>query len=92
MAGNILAQEAQSSFQDTPTRIRRLIAGHLKVDPVLLRDDADFLNDLEADWLDVVEIIGMIETEFGMEFDDEVIDELKLVGDLIGFVERTRHR
>ena len=37
MAGNVLAQEAQSSFQDT-----RLIAGHLKVDPVLLRDDADF--------------------------------------------------
>ena len=69
-----------------------MIAGHLKVDPVLLRDDADFLNDLEADWLDVVEIIAMIETEFGMEFDDEVIDELKLVGDLIGFVERTGHR
>jgi acyl carrier protein len=92
MAGNIPAQEAQSSFQDTPTRIRQLIAGHLKVDPVLLRDNADFLNDLEADWLDVVEIIAMIETEFGMEFDDEVIDELKLVGDLIGFVERTRHR
>ena len=92
MAGNVLAQEAQSSFQDTPTRIRRLIAEHLKVDPVLLRDDADFLNDLEADWLDVVEIIATIETEFGMEFGDEVIDELKLVGDLIGFVERTGHR
>ncbi len=69
-----------------------MIAGHLKVDPVLLRDDADFLNDLEADWLDVVEIIATIETEFGMEFDDEAIDELKLVGDLIGFVERAGHR
>ena len=92
MGGNILAREAQSAFQDTPTRIRRLIAGHLRVDPLLLLDDADFLNDLEADWLDLVEIIATIETEFGMEFDDEVIDELKLVGDLIGFVERTRHR
>ena len=28
-----------------------------------------------------VEIIGRIETEFGMEFDDEVIEELKMVGD-----------
>jgi acyl carrier protein len=63
-----------------------------EVDPVLLCDDADFLNDLEADWLDLVEIIATIETEFGIEFDDEVIDELKLVGDLIGFVDRTRHR
>ena len=44
MAGNILAQEAQSSFQDT-----RLIARHLKVDPVLLRDDADFLNCLSPE-------------------------------------------
>ena len=50
------------------------------------------MNDLEADWLDVVEIIATIETEFGMEFGDEVIDELKLVGDLIGFVERTGRR
>jgi acyl carrier protein len=69
-----------------------LIAGHLRVDPVLLRDDADFLDDVEADWLDLVEIIATIETEFGIEFDDEVTDELKLVGDLIGFVERSRHR
>ena len=49
MAGTVLAQEAQSSFQDTPTRIRRLIAEHLKVDPVLLRDDADFLNCLSPE-------------------------------------------
>ena len=92
MAGNFFAQEAQSSFQDTTTRVRQLIAGHLEVDPVLLRDDADFLNDLGADWLDVVEIIATIETEFGMKFDDGVIDNLKLVGDLIGFVERIGYR
>jgi acyl carrier protein len=92
MVGNFFGQEAQASFQDTPTRVRQLIAGHLEVDPVLLRDDADFLNDLGADWLDVVEIIATIETEFGMEFDDGVIDKLKLVGDLIGFVERSGHR
>jgi acyl carrier protein len=86
MAGNNLARGAPA-FQDTPTHIRKLIAEHLGIEQALLCDSTDFLEDLEADWLDVVELIGAVEAEFGMEFTDEMIDRLKTVGDLIRFVE-----
>jgi acyl carrier protein len=91
MAADNLARKVPSSIQDIPATLRRLIAVHLDVDQKLVSDDADLLNDLEADWLDIVELIAVIETEFGMEFADEAIDQLKVVGDLIRIVETQGH-
>jgi acyl carrier protein len=88
MAAYNLARSAQTLSGDIPARLHGVIAEHLSIDPTLLRDEAHFLNDLGLDWLDLLELITFIETEFAVEFADDEIDRLHLVGDLIRFVQK----
>lgn len=74
---------------DTPTAVvvRRLITEHLDVNPSQVTDDAELINDLMADSLDITEIGMAIEEEFGFEVDDTEFETLKTVGDIIKKVE-----
>jgi acyl carrier protein len=68
--------------------IRTLIAKHLDVDVERVTDDAQFINDLGADWLDRLELMILIEDQFhGLEITDDDADQIKVVGDLIRYVE-----
>ena len=68
--------------------IRTLIAEHLDVDIERVTDKAHFIDDLGADWLDRLELIIMIEDRFGgLEITDDDADQIKVVGDLIRYVE-----
>lgn len=45
-----------------------------------------FIDDLEADSLDIVELIMAIEEEFGVTIDDQDVDSIKTVGDVVNYV------
>ena len=74
---------------DFTTRdIRTLIAEHLGVEVERVTDEAHFLDDLGADWLDRLELMIVIEDQFACsEIGDDVADQIVAVGDLIRFVE-----
>src|SRR5947209_5741676 len=74
---------------DSTTRnIRTLIAEHLRVEVERVTDEAHFLDDLGADWLDRLELIMAIEEQFtGLEIADDQIDHIEIVGDLIRHIE-----
>jgi acyl carrier protein len=82
-----------SSFMQPATAInvRNLIAEHLGVDAKRVSDEAHFLNDLGADWLDRLELMIVIEDHYGIEFADDVVDKIAAVGDLMRFIEAHRH-
>ena len=46
-----------------------------------INEDAAFIDDLDADSLDLVELILNLEESFGVEISDEKAQELKTVGD-----------
>ena len=72
----------------TSSGIRTLIAEHLSVEVERVKDEAHFLNDLGADWLDCLELIIVIEDEFaGLEIADDHVDQIKVVVDLIRYIE-----
>ena len=50
--------------------------------------DARFQEDLEADSLDLVELIMTMEEKFGIKITDEEAAEIKTVGDAVDFVEK----
>ena len=50
-------------------------------------DEAQFFNDLGADWLDRLELMIAIEEHFDVEIDDDNVEKLIAVGDLIRFIE-----
>ena len=61
-------------------RLRKIIADQLGVDEDKVTPDAHFIEDLNADSLDLVELIMAIEEEFGIEISDEDANQLSTVG------------
>ena len=67
-------------------RIRQLISDHLGVDRGDVISDANILDDLGADSLDVVELVMAIEETFDLEIPDEEVEALRTIGDVEKYV------
>jgi acyl carrier protein len=72
---------------DTFEKIRDVIVDLLEVDPEKVTLDARFREDLEADSLDLVELIMEFEEQFGSAISDEEAQKLTTVGDVVKYVE-----
>lgn len=71
----------------TEERVRKIIVDLLGVDPDKVNRDARFREDLEADSLDLVELIMEFEQEFGGEISDEEAQDLTTVGQVIDYID-----
>ena len=71
-------------------RIINLLSDKLGYDVTEIKEENNFITDLGADSLDMVEIIMGIEQEFGLKIEDEEITGIETVGDLIKKVETLR--
>jgi acyl carrier protein len=67
-------------------RIRGLVAEQLGVDAGTLSSEANILEDLGADSLDVVELVMAIEEEFDIEIPDEDAESMRTLGDVEKYV------
>jgi acyl carrier protein len=67
-------------------RLKRIIAEQLGVDESQVTRDASFEEDLNADSLDLVELIMSLEEEFGIEISEEDAEGIKTVGDATDYV------
>lgn len=75
------------SEQETFERVRNIIVEQLSVEPADVTMDANFRDDLEADSLDLVELIMAFEEEFGGEISDEEAQKIVTVGDAVRFLD-----
>jgi len=78
--------EGESVSDSVTERVRALVCDQLGVAPKDLADDANILDDLGADSLDVVELVMSIEEAFEIEIADEEAESLKTLGDVERFV------
>ena len=67
-------------------RVKDIVANLLGVDEDRIVDGASFRNDLEADSLDLVELIMAFEEEFGGEITDEDAQRLETVGQVVTYI------
>ena len=67
--------------------IEKIIAENLNIDQGMIKDESNFVNDLGADSLNIVEVIMSIEEEFDIEIPDEDAETLHTVGDLRKYIE-----
>lgn len=67
-------------------RLRKIIAEQLGVDEGKVVPSASFAGDLDADSLDLVELIMSLEEEFGVEIPDEEAEKLETVNDAISYL------
>jgi len=72
---------------DIEAKVKEIIVEQLNVDEAAVVADASFIDDLDADSLDTVELIMAFEEEFGLEIPDEEAEKIKTVGDAIKHIE-----
>ena len=72
----------------TSEKILGYVSEQFGVDKDSLSRDTSFVDDLNADSLDVVELSMTIEDEFGIgEISEEDLKNIKTIGDLVDYVE-----
>ncbi|BAO98234.1 acyl carrier protein [Helicobacter pylori] len=67
--------------------IQAVIAEQLNVDTAQVTPEAEFVKDLGADSLDVVELIMALEEKFNIEIPDEQAEKIVNVGDVVKYIE-----
>lgn len=68
-------------------KIRAIISEQFDVDEDKITEDTNFLSDLDADSLDVVELAMSMEEAFGIpEISEDEIKSVQTVGDLVAYV------
>ena len=71
-------------------KLQEILAAQFDIDPETVTPETDIQEDLNADSLDVVDLIMSIEDEFEIEIPDTAVDDVKTVGDLVKFIESQR--
>ncbi|MCQ2829760.1 acyl carrier protein [Helicobacter pylori] len=70
--------------------IQAVIAEQLNVDTAQVTPEAEFVKDLGADSLDVVELIMALEEKFNIEIPDEQAEKIVNVGDVVKYIENNK--
>ena len=66
--------------------VAKLIVDQFGVDESKIAMETAFVEDLNADSLDIVELIMAIEEEFDIEVDDTQVEHIKTVGDVVNYI------
>ena len=75
-----------STKEEVYEKVKDIIIDQLGVDADKVTIDASFREDLEADSLDLVELIMAFEEEFGGEISDEEAQKITTVGEAVDYL------
>lgn len=78
------------SSPEIQSKVIDIVVEQLEVDKDKVTPTASFTDDLDADSLDVVELVLALEEEFGIDMPDEETEKIKTVQDVISFIEKAK--
>ena len=67
--------------------IKTMIVDQLGVDESTITEDSSFIDDLNADSLDMVELVMAMEQEFDIEIPDDVAEKVVTVKDAVEYIQ-----
>jgi acyl carrier protein len=69
-------------------KVMQIVAEQMNVDKSEIKRETSFVNDLNADSLDTVELVMELEDEFDLTIPDEEAEKLKTVGEAIDYIKK----
>jgi acyl carrier protein len=75
-----------ASQEEIFQKLKGIVVEQLGVDEEEVTMDSSFVEDLNADSLDLVELIMSLEEEFGLEISDEQAEQITSVSDAVEFI------
>lgn len=74
------------SEQDIFEKIKAMIVDKFEVDSDTIKNETSFVDDLDADSIDLVEFVLELEEEFGQEIPDEDAEKITTVGQAVSYI------
>lgn len=74
------------SEQEILEKVKELVGSQLGKSKDEVTPDSSFIEDLDADSLDLVELIMSMEDEYGLEISDEDAENITTVKDAVAFI------
>jgi acyl carrier protein len=71
---------------DITEKVKEIVSDKLDVDGADIQEEQDFIKDLKADSLAIVEVVLALEEQFEIEIPDEDTEKIKTVRDAIDYI------
>ena len=78
-------------MDETDTKVIEIVSEQMGVDKSEITRETHFINDLNADSLDTVELVMEFEDEFELSIPDEEAEKIQTVGQAIKFIEEAQN-
>lgn len=68
--------------------VKKLLVENMSIDEAKIAENSNIIEDLGADSLDIMDLVNDIEKKYEISIPQEEYENLKTVGDVVGFVEK----
>lgn len=77
-------------MEEILNNVKRIIAARFNVDEASLTEGTRFVEDLNADSLDTVEMMMQFEDEFEIEIPDSSAEKIVTIGDVVEYISKRK--
>ena len=74
----------------TYDKVKAMIVEQLGVSEAEVKEDSRLKEDLKADSASIMMLVMDVETEFGIEVEDDAIEKVKTVADMVAYIEEKK--
>lgn len=79
-------RKEKTKMKDVENKVRAIIAKHYRISEDEVKNDSSFIRDFDGDSLDIIELILILEDEYGIEVPEKIAEELDTVQKVYDYI------